>query len=230
MGKIDKSKEKNDKARELIDTLSSLAQTKADLMESQIADDIAASELSKTVPITLIMQKQKETHAYHSNDGGKGIVDAVTTSVNQIATGSSGDVISGISGLLSTALTAFLGSNTGSEDTIENYTVYTDGISLFRLDYKGWKRDTSGTSISKTMENVSAWCYSKSVVDVTKLDYQSFVALYQNVLQSSEPELTKDAILQQLDDLKKIYDRLSLNDTKTLNAYYKKEYKMQKEI
>lgn len=193
----DRAKEEMAEASAHLDALSELAQSKADLFEEKIRTRIvnAGQGSDRTVPISQILAFKKETHAYLSQ-GEDYITKAVGDSIKGFVDGGSDNVVKGITKLLSTVVGAIFGSSSGGEDTRDEYYIVNEGIALVRLDFMGWKRHVTGKSLTKSVTQVSAFTLSKSVVDMSKLDFGTFMAKYQTILKADNPGLTTGELLK----------------------------------
>jgi len=172
----------------LIETLALLAETKAELLKAQILQKLnnSGSGADKSfIPITQILDFKMECHAY-SETKVTLIADSVGKAVKEFIQGGGENIIDGITGLLSTSITALLASSNGSEDELEEMYIALEGLSLVRLDVLGWKKKIEGTGLTDKVEQISAFVMSKSVIDMEKLDYNSFLNKYQLVIKEND--------------------------------------------
>ncbi|WP_265520312.1 hypothetical protein [Oerskovia flava] len=200
---FDGSEELAQTQREVIESLARLGETKAELFDVRIQESLrGAGGTNSTVPITSILASKKEVHAF-SSTSVEHLADAVKSSLKSFVAGTSSDIIDGVGTLVSEALTAFLGGASASTGTIEEYYVVTEGLSIVRVDLKAWYQNVSAKSIYEKMERVSAFVAVKSTVDLSKIDFNTFLYLYQDQL--SLARLPKEQITQALKDAKEIY-------------------------
>ncbi len=171
-----------------LDTLSALADAKAELFKEKITQKLlnAGTGSDKTIPITEVQDFISETHAYTSSSADK-ISDTVSNAVKGFVQGGKDNVTNGVCALVTTAITALFGSTESSDMTIEKYYVALEGIALIRLDIMGWKRAITASSLTTKVEQVSAFVMSKSTIDIKKTDFDTFLDLYQFVILADNP-------------------------------------------
>ena len=177
----------------MLDTLEEFADVKANLFKEELANELKNAGIGSdlTLPITHIVTRDTETHAYAS-DSADHIVDAVASSVQKLLGVIKGDdtawdkiasaAIDIAKDSLNTIITAFLGASEGTADYTEYSFIYLDGVVLMRVDLKGWRRDITSTGIKQYIQNVSAFAYAKSVVDVAKTDVGTFTEYVQRLV------------------------------------------------
>ncbi len=209
---IDKSSPAMESTKELLDTLQELAKTKADLYEEQIQLNLqnAGVGADKTVPVVRTINRKKLTRTY-SSESAEHLLENVGKEIKKllgsISSGSSWDKIAdaGIdiaTKSINTAITAFLGSAIGKGAEDSDYKVVLDANSLvlLRLDYKGWAREITTTSIKQRCQKTVAYAYASSVVDMSKLKYETF-RLYFNDLIKEEYKLSSIKALAKTKEL-----------------------------
>ncbi|CZF81230.1 hypothetical protein GCE9029_02476 [Grimontia celer] len=213
---IDKSGELTEETTEALDALSALAQKQLQLYKMTITDELKNAEQSKTLPITSIISRDGQTRSFVKSEaeGINSVVDDVAGMFLNEGDKKS-TVTKGISSIVKTVIGGFLGSSDGEEQTQEKYLAYTDGITLLRFDLLCWKRNVKAKSLLNRTESVSAYYYTVSVIDAHKVDFQTFVALYQNVLKAGDE--TAEEIIKKLDDLNEIYKRLTQSSPQEQN-------------
>src|SRR5687768_11984026 len=141
---LDSSKAEYNEQKELIEALAQLAEAKADSFALQIEKFIAEadSEYNKSLPVESWIDTTKETHAI-STDSVE-IVKQVTDGIKKFVKPSSNNqdkatnIIDGVGDLLGTAVEAFLGTGSASDDKLERMVVYLSGFGVERLDFKVW--------------------------------------------------------------------------------------------
>ena len=183
---IDQSKPEAEATVELLNTLEELAQTKADLYEEQIALALenAGKDPDKTLPIITIMLHEKGIRAAISDKAqiAKGVADAVKSLLGTIST-EGGDWakiadkgINIASAAINGAINTFLGKASGDvQDKGDTHIVLdAENMELLRIDYHVWQRDIKTASIKTRVEKVVAYSYTKSVVDMPKVNYTTF--------------------------------------------------------
>lgn len=189
-----------------LDTLSALADAKAELFKEKINQKLldAGTGTDKTIPITQVQDFISETHAYVSSNADK-ISDTVSTAVKGFVQGGKDNITNGVCSLVTTAITALFGSSESSDMTIEKYYVAVEGIALIRLDIMGWKRAITASSLTTKVEQVSAFVMSKSTIDIKKTEFNTFLDLYQNVTLAENPNAKAIEIISEAKQLFKAF-------------------------
>jgi hypothetical protein len=169
--------------REVVESLSALGEAKADIFEMTLKEDLrtAGQTGNATVPISAILAATRQVRAYSSADAGH-IATEIKAALAGFVEGTPEGVLDGVGRLMTSALTVFLGKASASTGSISDYYVLTAGLSVLRVDLKAWYLNVSATSIYEKMERVSAFVAIKSVVDLSKLDFSTFLFLYQQQL------------------------------------------------
>jgi DNA mismatch repair ATPase MutL len=203
---FDGSEELAQTQKELITTLANLAETKAQLFETQVRQNLleAGTKGNQTIPISTIITSTTETHAY-TQESAKLIPDAVQSSLTNFVPGGNQDIVKGVGGLISTAVTAFFGEASAGNNTLEKYYIIAEGLSIVRVDLHAWSMDIAAESIKSKLEKVSAFVAVKSAVDVSKVDYNTFLNVYQEQLTTAGIE--SKVLAEALDEAHKIYQR-----------------------
>jgi hypothetical protein len=201
---FDASDELAQTQREVVESLAKLGESKAEFFDLKIQQSLrtAGGADNQTVPISAILASKKEVRAY-SSTSAEHIADTVKKSLESFVAGSAKDIVDGVSGLISGALTIFLGEASAATGTIEEYYVLTEGLSVVRVDMKAWYQNVSAKGVYAKMERVSAVVAVKSTVDLAKIDFNTFLYLYQNQLQMAK--LTKEQVTEALREAKEIY-------------------------
>lgn len=164
--------------RELVSALQDLADAKAEAYNQQLDKLLqdAGTGQDKTVPVSSILRRNREVHAYSSTSQAN-----ILATVNQIANAflkHDGDsVIQAVTATLSTGLAAFLGTSSGQSRSYEEYFVYCDGTMIYRVDVFAWHQDVSATGLSQQLSSVAAFAYTLSTVDVSKITWPAFVGI-----------------------------------------------------
>lgn len=219
---IDSSKEQIAEVKEALETLWALGEAKQEIFRLTINDRLKNAAHTKTLPITAIVNQAGDIRAYVSKD-----IESIETIIRNIAgifISGKAEVASAIANIATTVIRGFLGSGKGSETQCEKYAAYTDGIALLRFDMYGWRSDVNAKSLMDRVESVSAYYYTVSVVDIHEIDFPTFAAAYQNVLQQTLPPPSHEAILKMLKELKEIYDTLRIKSKDEYVKYIQKAY------
>ncbi|RIV32718.1 hypothetical protein [Micromonospora radicis] len=172
-------------AAEVKDNLSllmSLAEAKGKAYEDEIQQDLLLGKTSDnlTIAITKIVSKRTEFRAYTKSDTTN-IVNEVKNSLAKIFSGDP-QIMEGIAGVVGTALTAIIGAGEGQESEARYYAVAVDYPAIVRFDFAFWGRNIRAQSIKSYMESVLTCVAFKSAVDLSKLAFNDFLALYAPIL------------------------------------------------
>lgn len=201
---IDPATEAGKEQKELLETLAKLAEAKAAYFVLQMEKSLTeAGKGNLTVPIEAILASTVETHAY-SSDSATSLVQTVGDSVKNFIGGGANKVVDGVTNLLGTAISAFLGASEGSADQYETYYVMSEGLSIIRFDVKAWRMLIKASGIKTKVQSVSAFVGMKSTVDLARIKFNTFLNVYQRQLQASGLE-QKD-IGTALTEARKIYE------------------------
>ncbi len=192
--------------RELVENLAKLAESKAAFFELQISTNLrtAGSPDNQTVPVEAVISSMTQTHAFTSDSAGH-IADTVTKALKGFCTGSKDEIINGVGSLITEALTVFLGSGSAETDTLKQYYIMTEGLSIVRVDLMAWYLSVEATGIKEKIQKASAFSATKSAVDITKIKFNTFLNIYQRQLNSMN--LNESQIGEALDEAKKIYQK-----------------------
>ncbi|MGW4221571.1 hypothetical protein ACWEJZ_31740 [Streptomyces bacillaris] len=201
---LDPSKTGAQEAKEALEALSSLADTKVELFTSRITNSLIGGGADQRVPIEAILDSTAETHAYSAKDSAH-IGSTVSQSIGNFCKGSKEAILDGVSTLLTEALASFLGNSQEVEDKIEKYYVMAEGFSIIRVDMLAWQRSIKAKGISDLTQNVSAFVVVKSAVDLKKIGFNTFLYVYRDELELAG--LRKKDLDEALDEARKIYDR-----------------------
>lgn len=181
---LDNSKAEYNDQKELIEALAQLADAKADSFALEIEKYIAEadSDFNKSLPVESWIDTRKETHAI-STDGASDLVKRVTDGIKKFVQPSSDqdkatNIIDGVGDMLGTAVDAFLGAGSASDDKLERMVVYLSGFGVERLDFKVWKREITGSGIKTKVSKVTAFVGVRSAVDLSKIKLNTFLILY----------------------------------------------------
>lgn len=182
---VDQSKETEKEIGEQLKILTSLGESKVTIfrgeIEASLKDGKTTDDLK--VPITKVLGSYEEYRAYtkrSQEDLAKDVIGSFKTMFNggmQIA--------DGIGSLITKSLGVLLGAGSGEELMKKEYFVIVEYPAIIRYDVAMWARNISVKSLQERAENVIACVAYKSAVDVTKLDFNTFLGCYANVLQES---------------------------------------------
>jgi hypothetical protein len=189
---------------ELISILAELAEMKAKLLEAEIAEDLKpGNEVFERMPITHILRSQSYCHAYTSSKLTDTFETTISKSVNSFIAGGAENIIKGITSLVSTGLSAFLGDSEGSSDAYKDYAACLIGESLIRIDLRGYKRKVIVSGLETKISNILVVVGTKSAIDIKKMDASSFLAMFQETYGTlTQPK----QLIKQLKLIRGIYD------------------------
>ncbi|MGE0259473.1 MAG: hypothetical protein AB7H71_11535 [Alphaproteobacteria bacterium] len=204
----------------LLAALDTLASTKLQQMKAEINEMLlgAGSGTNLTIPVVAIEAQDGQTHASTSDGLNKNITDTVTSATSSFLQGGAQNIVSGIMSIVSTALEAFLGSGSAQSDTLEKYYVAYSGVALWRVDLRAWYYSVEGSGISTQVQRVSAYWYVRSTVDVEKLKFQTFLNEYESIAAQANPQPDPDKLLEEINNLRKLYNALAGRTTNRLSA------------
>ena len=112
---------------------------------------------------------------------------------------SASGIVTGISKIATTALNTIMGVGEGEEQAVKLYSVVADYPAIVRFDFAFWSRKIAAESMKKYCETALACVAYKSAVDITKLEFNDFLALYGPILNEgfgSDPSKMKEMIAQ----------------------------------
>lgn len=182
---VDQSKETEKEIGEQLKILTSLGESKVTIfrgeIEASLKDGKTTDDLK--VPITKVLGSYEEYRAYtkrSQEDLAKDVISSFKTMFNGGA-----QIADGIGSLISKSLSVLLGAGSGEELMKKEYFVIVEYPAIIRYDVAMWTRNITVKSLQERAENVIACVAYKSAVDVTKLDFNTFLGCYANVLQVS---------------------------------------------
>lgn len=198
---VDNTDAKAAEIRENLKILMELAESKAQIFEDEIKLDLKTGKTTDdlTVPITKVVKTSIQYRAT-SSEKTSDILGEVSSSINDmISDHSASGIVAGISKIASTALNTIMGVGEGEEQVVKLYSVVADYPAIVRFDFAFWSRKIAAESMKKYCETALACVAYKSAVDITKLAFNDFLALYGPILNEgfgSDPSKMKEMILQ----------------------------------
>lgn len=190
----------------LLDTLAALAEEKGRSMTQQIMADLrtAGTPENRTVPIESIIAIAEQHHAYSKDELNSGLTGGIKSALEGFCSGSADAIIGGVTKLISTSLGAFLGQGEASEDSLHEYYLLTEGMSIIRIDLRSWCRKINVEGMVRNVQEVSAFSAVKSTVDLSKLHLNTFLHMYEKqlavVFNTGSP-----TFIEQMENAKQIY-------------------------
>jgi hypothetical protein len=191
--------------KEAIETLAALGASKVETFKLEMQESLtsAGEGNNLTVPVSVILQSRSRVRAFSSTESDN-IGNVVKNALGAFINGSTESVIDGVGNLITDTLNIFLGKASASEGYEEEYYVATEGLSIVRVDMKAWYRNVSASSIKTKMDRIVCVAYTKSVVDLAKIDFSTFIYLYQQQLLATG--MNKEELADAVNSAKEIYD------------------------
>lgn len=199
INQVDNTDKKAAEIRENLKILMSLAESKAQIFEDQIQLDLKTGKTTDdlTVPITKVVNKQIQYRATSSSKSSD-VLGELSTAINgMISDSSASGIVKGIAKIANSALNTIMGVGEGEEQVAKLYAVVTDYPAIVRFDFAFWARKIQAESMKKYCETALACVSYKSAVDVTKLAFNDFLALYGPILNEgfgSDPKQMEEMI------------------------------------
>ena len=195
--------------KETLNLLYELSKQKADLFEEKIAKDLrnAGTTENPTVPITVKLGSHQEIRVTTANTPDGDITKGISEALKSVLAGSKDGIIDGLTSLINTGLKVVLGAGEGEEREEHTYYIATEGLAIVRLDLIYWSRHITAASITKYAEKSVVCTAVKSSVDVTKIDFNAFLASYQ--AQLIRCKFNESQLEDELKNAKRIYNLLT---------------------
>ncbi len=216
--KQDPSKETEGIIKEQLETLAQLANAQneidAQIIEGNLMDGKVNDDLK--VPVTKVIANGRETHVV-TKEGPDDIIDSISKSVSEFFNPSAQNILSGVSGILGTALNALMGAGEGMESKKSVYMVMVEYPAIVRFDFAMWARNTRASGLMAHCKHALSAVWYKSAVDITQLDFATFLAIYAPVLNRAFGS-DQAKIKQMITESKEVY--LMLANSKNSNRLY----------
>ena len=191
MGKLsdakNKVKEEQKDVQEQLDILISLAKSQTEIFQQRIEASLKDGKISDdlTIPITKVLAKQLESRAVYKEGSGD-IVTKVTEAFKQLFNGN-GQIADAVGSIISTGIDAILGAGEGTEKIVETYYVVVEYPALVRYDISCWGRNMKATGyLTSILTSAISYTAYKSAVDVSKMDFNTFLAVGDDPKQMKE--------------------------------------------
>jgi hypothetical protein len=176
-----------------LDTLMALGTAKteyyAELLHTALLG--AGKGTDRTFPITTIQSFIFDTKAYTS-DNAKNITDVVNGAIKGFV---EGDNVSAVGTIVPGFVTMLFGASEGSEHEIRRYCAILEGVSMVRLDFAGWSRTVTSTSLKSKCDKVSSLVLYRSFVNMKEVSLNDFIAVYQQTVKAKQPDLDAGGVL-----------------------------------
>lgn len=182
---VDKSKETEKEIAEQLKILSDLGEAKVTIFKGDIENSLKDGKTTDDlkVPITKVLASYEEYRAYtkrSQEDLTKDVAKSFSTMFN-----GGQEIVNGISSLITKGLSVILGAGDGEEMQRKEYYILVEYPAIVRYDIAMWSRSITAKSLQTRVNNVVACAAYKSAVDVTKLDFNTFLGCYASVLQAA---------------------------------------------
>lgn len=197
--------------KEALNLLYELSKQKADFFEEKIAKELrtAGTDENPTVPIAKMLRSHQEIRVVTENTSNEDIKNGINTALKSVLTGSKDGIIDGLTSLIDDGLKVILGAGEGEEMEQHAYYITTDGLAIVRLDFIYWCRHITAKSITKYAKKSIVCTAVKSSVDLTRLDFNSFLFIYQEQL--NRCNFSNEELMNEIMNARKIYDQLTNN-------------------
>lgn len=201
--------------KENLHILMDLADSKVKLFSDNIVLSLKNGKIAGLddldVPVTKVTHKYMESRAYTS-ESTTDLMEKVTEVIGSMITEpNANNIVNGIGKMAKNMLDAVMGTGEGTEREATLYAVAVDYPVIVRLDFSIWGRKIQAESIKKYCEMAFACVAYKSAVDLSKLKFNDFLALYGPVLKemcNSDMRKMKEFI----DEAEEIYNRFRQED------------------
>lgn len=200
----DLSPELRDECSAHLDTLMALGQSKTQYYAKKINTDLLGAGLgtNRTFPISSIQSFIYQTKAFTS-DNAKNITDVVNNSVSDFV---AGDNKSAVATIVSGFVNILFGSTEGSESEVLRYCAILEGASMVRLDFAGWSRTVTSTSLKSKCDKVSSFVLYRSIVDMSKVTLNDFIQVYQVTVKAENKDIDTAGMLKKCQDLYYVFN------------------------
>lgn len=207
---------KLDEVKNILGILYDAAAMKSKLFGEEIERKLrtAGQEENMTVPVSFIVNHFEEIRVVTKSSTD--IIKKITESLNDVLSGSTEKIISGISNMVDKVINSLLGSSEGMENEKKCYYVATDGLSIVRLDMCFWCRSISVDVIKNYAEKSLVCTIYKSTIDVEKINFNTFLSVYQEQLKRMDFESIE--LLDEIKHAKEIYKIMKEPNVNSSNA------------
>lgn len=195
--------------KEALTALSVAAEAKAQLMRTEVEKSLrdAANNSNHTVPVANTVGWISETHAYSASNVDH-IPDAVAEALQGFIGATTESVSRGVGGLISRAFEAFFSQAVGESTTKNLYYIFAHSTAVLRLDVKAWQYNIRTTSLRSRTEKAVAVFAAKSIVDISRIGFDTFAYLFGEQFRRSGSELSADELEKEVASMRAIWDSL----------------------
>jgi hypothetical protein len=190
-----------------LNLISELAEGKVKEFANEVENNhrTAGTTENRTIPISFVVAQHSEYRAYVKEDAGK-IATEVSTAIQDFITGGSDKIVSGIAKLVTTGLSAILGTGQATQQEMRSYFVVAQSASIARYDIMAWRRTIEAEGITTKIEKCMAIYASKASVDISALDFNTFLIAYEEQLYKMK--FSDEQLKEYIDYAEEIYKRL----------------------
>lgn len=216
ISKFDTSKSQVQEIKETLNIMVELTESKAKEFSTEIENNLnrgrilgkGASTESLYFPISLVKDRRVE-YRCTTKETPTDLINKISESICGMIDDHSGTgIVKGIAGMINSAIQPLLGMSEGAEQYCSVTSTFIDGsglgLSISRFDCIIWGRSVSAKSIKEQIEKTMACVAYKSVVDVGKITFDDFRAVYSPIVELSGATSIQEAIK----NAREIYDLL----------------------
>lgn len=169
--------------KEQLDTLVSLTNHMTEQAENSIRESLrqGAATGGYEVPVTYVIQHTSEERAIASETRSD-IIKKLGEGISHFFNPGKQEILNGVVSIVSDTIDALLGAGEGMEASQRVYLVAEEYPSLVRMDFQLWVRNTRAVGLSTLCKSALSVVGFKSAVDVKKLDFATFSAIYSPLL------------------------------------------------
>ena len=202
--------------KETLDIMVDLTKSKAKEFRTEIENNLNRGRIlgkgtstdSLYFPISSVKDSRDEYRCI-TKDTPTDLINKISESISGMIDDHSGaGIVKGITEMINAAIQPLLGLSGAAEQYCSVTSTYIEGkglgVSIVRFDCIIWGRSVMSESIKQKIEKTMACVAYKSVVDVRKITFDDFRAVYSAILEQSD---IKD-IQKAIKDAKEIYDLL----------------------
>lgn len=213
---LDNSPGMTQEIKESLNLMLELTEAKAKEFKGEIENNLNRGRIlgkgdsieSLYFPITSVKDSRVEYRCL-VQDKQTDLIEKIGESISGMIDDNSGTgIVKGITGIINSAMQPILGLAEGAEQYCAATSTFVDGsglaMSIVRFDCIIWGRSISAESIKKKIEKTLACVAYKSVVNVKKITFDDFRAVYSPIVEASGATSIQEAIKT----AKEIYDML----------------------
>ncbi|WP_306397448.1 hypothetical protein [Telluria beijingensis] len=196
----DPKNEKFEQIKTTLDLLDKLATLKLGELNEQIRKELDDDSKFR---ITHQDQSKSGTHVTASDDADN-IGRALDNIVDGFCAGSSDGSKKAVAGIVSTALTALLGSGAGQETYQQSFAAIAEDDILKRIDVAFWSYGVAAGGITEKSQTPIAYVCVKSYIDPGDVHATELVSMYRAAARLAKKPEDEKNILQALEEAQKV--------------------------